>query len=1027
MKISYGANFKVVGKTDPQNLSHKGAFKPTQGTLTDLADHIGKGHPWMPAILDKNSRRWQQHANYADVLAADIDSGMTIAQALQQPFIAAHCGLAIESSSSTPDHEKFRLVFRLPAPVKDWETIRICNRYLIELLGVADPSCKDASRFFFGALGRSPFLLQENTTLPADFVEQAIAWHQEQERIAEEAYQAALARRQQYQQSQDDDLYKRVEEALSFIPPRSPGSGNYEESIRVLMALTHEFGEADAIALGERWSPSIKGTTWDVAKKVHSFRRGSSRPVTIATVFKLALQYGYRPPKREPDPFGWLRRIFNPKPPKPSKTQAQSTIQAIDKAHSYVEGNRLEMWQSAIAEGYRYILDTSSTGTGKSHEAGTATPNLFEAKQLIYLSTQHRNPTTPTLAQWDDLEARHSGLVRETTPNGNHRWRRARKGEIPSIAANCNRVRLIEALRGKAIAGADTASLICSTCPLREACAHAEGPGYGFLIQRQDTLKSSRLRAHPASLPTPINPEKATGKDSRDYDYSNTVLIWDEAGEIFQVKRSLTVTMRDIEQTIVALIPHPEVFRAVQPLLNTLLSYLDGSTPTPMYGLNHLKVLEQLPVPTISPEEVDTALSPNLGFLNTTAGYGVDLADLPPSLRKKFAEKDTEAADQAEEKVAKQWLAELVEVLSGAEKGHLHLSGKGLTISLPDDRQRKIVQAAKAAIFLDATLNPEDLAMKLGCSTEDIFACRQQVADHNNLKITQVNNLGRLSRQRGNDQQRRASAIVTHYQQEGETKVIDFKDFLEEGWGAWWRDSRGVNDFEESSRLVLVGTPCRNLAELLAEYAILSGCHSEEDDGFKAFVDRAIRADMHQAIGRLRAHRRPGDQLEAIILSDFDLQLPQIHHVDAADITLEAASKAERLLIAARRAIAQLQGEGRKITQAAVAALCDCSQQRISQLWHLLKVLLEFPNSRSSKDEPPELDDLSAIAETAIARSETQIQVLEQVTNLFLKVLKPKQQKAFWQDLKIETQVRILEALLLTLPEEQIHTLCSDC
>lgn len=317
--------------------------------------------------------------------------------------------------------------------------------------------------------------------------------------------------------------------------------------------------------------------------------------------------------------------------------------------------------------------------------------------------------------------------------------------------------------------------------------------------------------------------------------------------------------------------------------------------------------------------------------------------------------------------------------------------------------------------------------MKLGCSTEDIFVCRQQVADHHNLKITQVNNLGRLSRKRGNDQQRRASAIVAHYQQEGETKVIDFKDFLEEGWGAWWRDSRGVNDFEQASRLVLVGTPCRNLAELLAEYAILSGDHAEEDEGFKAFVDRIIRADMYQAIGRLRAHRRPGDQLEVILLSDFDLQLPQIHHVDAADITLEAASKAERLLIAARRAIAQLQGEGRKITQAAVAAICDCSQQRISQLWHLLKVLLEFPNSRSSKDEPPEADELGAIADTAIARSETQIQVLEQVTNLFLKVLKPKQQKAFWQDLKIETQVRILEALLLTLPEEQIHTLCSDC
>jgi hypothetical protein len=68
--------------------------------------------------------------------------------------------------------------------------------------------------------------------------------------------------------------------------------------------------------------------------------------------------------------------------------------------------------------------------------------------------------------------------------------------------------------------------------------------------------------------------------------------------------------------------------------------------------------------------------------------------------------------------------------------------------------------------------------------------------------------LGRLGMQRGADQQRRVAAIIQHYQAiDPDTKVIDFKQFTEEGMGAWWRDSRGVNDFEQVKTLILCGTP----------------------------------------------------------------------------------------------------------------------------------------------------------------------------------------------------------------------------
>lgn len=302
-QFRYGANFKIVGKTEPQNLSYAGAFSPVVGTLEDLAVHISAGLPWMPALLSGNGKRWQSNANYADVLAADIDDGMTIAQALEHPFVKAHCGLAIESASSclvsetNPDgHEKFRLIFRLENPLQDWQTIRIVNRYLIEQLGTADPACKDASRFFFGAPGRIPFLLNDDAFLPQSFVDDAIAWHQAQEAALDKQYRAALERRSQYQGDKQDTA-QLVQEALRFIPPRKEGTGNYSECMAVLCGLVHEFGETDAITIAEGWSPSVKGD-WNIPKKIASLRRGSARPATIGSLFHIAKSYGFSFPEK---------------------------------------------------------------------------------------------------------------------------------------------------------------------------------------------------------------------------------------------------------------------------------------------------------------------------------------------------------------------------------------------------------------------------------------------------------------------------------------------------------------------------------------------------------------------------------------------------------------------------------------------------------------------------------------------------------------------------------------------------------
>jgi hypothetical protein len=64
----------------------------------------------------------------------------------------------------------------------------------------------------------------------------------------------------------------------------------------------------------------------------------------------------------------------------------------------YEQGDRLQTWQQGKAQGYRYILDQSAPGVGKSYDSGRVTPDDFGVTQVIYLSDQHRNPTVETLA-----------------------------------------------------------------------------------------------------------------------------------------------------------------------------------------------------------------------------------------------------------------------------------------------------------------------------------------------------------------------------------------------------------------------------------------------------------------------------------------------------------------------------------------------------------------------------------------------------------------------------------------------------
>jgi len=590
-------------------------------------------------------------------------------------------------------------------------------------------------------------------------------------------------------------------------------------------------------------------------------------------------------PKTKLSPLQWLSNKLFPKS-KPKNAVKRSPETAPD--YEYASGKRLKSWQNSL-QPHKHVLDASPTGTGKSHDAGSLRPEMFGdgIEKIIYIYNDSRNVSTTTLQDWQLLPARHNGLT-----NKKGKLRLAQQGEDLSTRANCSRTGAIAALKKKGIS--DT-QIICETCPLLNACRGSSGDSFGFRHERAIAFKSNILRSHPMSLP---NPDQ--------YDYSKTLLVWEEVSESLSTMRQISVDADDIDKAIVKILrTHLENKHQIIDLLNKLHDLLADKSK---YGLNFQKIKTELL--DLMSEVGDrtllaNVLQPDLSILDTVDGIadsefeqskGKDkreLSRLNALLKQETTLGSAEIEQMVNRNILKQWLPEFLDILSGKiQHGDLHIHRGKLTVSLFDPRLRDIAQRSAANLYLDATINISDLKMKLAA---DVYLVKQS-GILSMPTIFQVADIGRMTMQRGADQQKKASAIATHLKTiDPSTMVIDFKKFADNADGIWFRDSRGSNDFAAAKTFVVTGTPCPNIAALKSEYVVLTGLHPDEGDpAFAEFVDRRILANVKQCFGRKSGHRfQDGDQI--YFLADFDLgEIPHTK-IDGSDITPDAMSKLEIL------------------------------------------------------------------------------------------------------------------------------------
>jgi hypothetical protein len=339
--------------------------------------------------------------------------------------------------------------------------------------------------------------------------------------------------------------------------------------------------------------------------------------------------------------------------------------------------------------------------------------------------------------------------------------------------------------------------------------------------------------------------------------------------------------------------------------------------------------------------------------------------------------------------------------------------------------------------------------MALDIDPADILVIEQEVPNQQNLRVVHVTGLGQLGKDRLKFLKSRVAALKTELSSRHPESIryLDWGAQASEGEGRWFIDSRGSNDFMGCQALASFGVPYQNLGYLQALYQTLTGrCvaldKQNPDPEFQAFVDSHTQSEITQAIGRLRSHIRPNEQLTYYFCGDYDLSVlgVPVEQVDAFAITPQAGNANQQGRWALLKAFKHLTETGKKITQTNLAAAAGITQGRVSQHadevedWKTLKKILGFLfktlYSNPNNFEPLTKDELW-LAESYLPLTlleEDPSDALGQVIDL-VKAFGWKTFEALLMAVPLESKAKLLSLIIGFMPESvqaQIQSLALE-
>lgn len=162
--LQVGINEKIIGKPGPTaRINQATDWHPAEIGVDELIEHVQHGHAFGPQY--KAAYRNAENFLRCDVVAADIDAGLTLAEAVELPFVKQYASFIYTTASHTDEQHRFRIVFCLENTVDvglEWAN---CLWGLAMKL-VADTSMRDAARGFYGSVGAQ--VIRIGNTLPQE-------------------------------------------------------------------------------------------------------------------------------------------------------------------------------------------------------------------------------------------------------------------------------------------------------------------------------------------------------------------------------------------------------------------------------------------------------------------------------------------------------------------------------------------------------------------------------------------------------------------------------------------------------------------------------------------------------------------------------------------------------------------------------------------------------------------------------------------------------------------------------------------
>ncbi|OKH36538.1 hypothetical protein NIES2101_37030 [Calothrix sp. HK-06] len=640
----------------------------------------------------------------------------------------------------------------------------------------------------------------------------------------------------------------------------------------------------------------------------------------------------------------------------------------------YKNDERATIWKEAELKGWKHILDFSAPGLGKSHTVGSLTAEYMGMNQLMYLASDHRNPTTITIEKnFVDVFPRHGGLEKDPTrrtPLGKEFLIHSDGSSVrEKTKSNCARHELFAIARKKNIDLEASDEGICQGCNLYASCQKGVGDNFGYLSDRARALRNPQIRLHPDSTPLPSN-----------YEYERVLVIWDETSVLMRSKLKIDVRLSDIYQSLGAIIAAFEetksmgrdfnVSDSISPLLiitHVLLKLFEiPKSELGRYGLSDSDIRELLGVaPTETYQEIAILLDnpPNLDFLSEQSDR-IDTSKLSAADKRGVGKFNKllrgEHNDDAREKLEAlplNWLVQFMEVWAGYTPGCFTFNLGVFTIHQFDRRHRDVADAAASNIYLDGTMPVENLALKLGVPRSNILVLKTETPDYSNLEIIHIPDMGVLSRDRRDSQQVRVDAlreaILNLESKKSDNAIvgcIERKAFAREGDGYHFRDSRGINRFSNATAIIGIGAPYANIGEMQAEYHLLQKdkCKRdaanlssmglllnlllyltvddialmlaplyEVDCSKQEYIDKLVDAEILQEVGRLRSHLRRDELLTYYFVGEYELgkvlnELPGVKYTcrESCEYSIKACGGTRRLELMVCNAIGAVMSMG---------------------------------------------------------------------------------------------------------------------